>query len=221
MPFEGWLTWPRELYIRWAGTLAPTREYDRSIWTAVAMRPVAAITLGICCCTAAVLCVLALLPVTVRSLTLTVLHCRLRNVVVRAFRRQCEHGLGCTSVVGNTCWKAIQVGLTRTWPRRETRSASKKFARISIASFHHMSCLCLAMATGESEFLLFCLLICMLLKPNFNLIYSTIFGLYYFCVLLCKKNWVVGCWRGYLSGARCRLAYGPADMTATHCLLLQ
>jgi len=30
-----------------------------------------------------------------------------------------------------------------------------------------------------------------------------------------------GCWRGYLSGARCRLAYGPADATATHCLLLQ
>ena len=22
---------------------------------------------------------------------------------------------------------------------------------------------------------------------------------------------MVGCWRGYLSGARCRLAYGPAD----------
>jgi len=37
------------------------------------------------------------------------------------------------------------------------------------------------------------------------------------------KNWVVGCCRrGYLSGARCRLfAYGPADATATHCLLLQ
>ena len=35
------------------------------------------------------------------------------------------------------------------------------------------------------------------------------------------KNWVVGCWRGHLSGARCRLAYGPADVTATHCLLLQ
>ena len=30
------------------------------------------------------------------------------------------------------------------------------------------------------------------------------------------KNRVVGCWRGYLSGARCRLAYGPADATATH-----
>jgi len=24
---------------------------------------------------------------------------------------------------------------------------------------------------------------------------------------------VVGCWRGYQSGARCRLAYGPADAT--------
>jgi len=35
------------------------------------------------------------------------------------------------------------------------------------------------------------------------------------------KNRVAGCWRGYLSGARCRLAYGPADATATHCLLLQ
>ena len=33
----------------------------------------------------------------------------------------------------------------------------------------------------------------------------------------CKKTE----WRGYLSGARCRLAYGPADATATHCLLLQ
>jgi len=28
----------------------------------------------------------------------------------------------------------------------------------------------------------------------------------------------VGCWSGYLSGARCRLAYSPADATATHCL---
>ena len=35
------------------------------------------------------------------------------------------------------------------------------------------------------------------------------------------KNWVVGRWRGYLSGARCRLAYGPAGATATHCLLIQ
>jgi len=31
----------------------------------------------------------------------------------------------------------------------------------------------------------------------------------------CKKR-VVGCWRGCLSGARCRLAYGPADAIATH-----
>jgi len=26
---------------------------------------------------------------------------------------------------------------------------------------------------------------------------------------------VVGCWHGYLSGVRCRVAYGPADATAT------
>ena len=26
------------------------------------------------------------------------------------------------------------------------------------------------------------------------------------------KNWVVGCWHGYLIGARCKLAYGPADV---------
>ena len=36
----------------------------------------------------------------------------------------------------------------------------------------------------------------------------------------CKKL-SGGCWRGHLSGARCRLAYGPADATATRCLLLQ
>ena len=35
------------------------------------------------------------------------------------------------------------------------------------------------------------------------------------------KNWVVGCWHSCLSGARCRLAYGPADATATQYLLLQ
>jgi len=35
------------------------------------------------------------------------------------------------------------------------------------------------------------------------------------------KNWVAGCWRSYLSGARCRFAYGPADANANHYLLLQ
>jgi len=29
------------------------------------------------------------------------------------------------------------------------------------------------------------------------------------------KNWVVRCWCGYLSGTRCRLAYGPADATVS------
>jgi len=35
------------------------------------------------------------------------------------------------------------------------------------------------------------------------------------------KNRVVGCWCGCLSGGRFRLAYGPADATATDCVLLQ
>jgi len=33
-----------------------------------------------------------------------------------------------------------------------------------------------------------------------------------------SKNWVVGCWHGYLSGARCRLAYGqlmPLPLTVS------
>jgi len=29
------------------------------------------------------------------------------------------------------------------------------------------------------------------------------------------KNWVVGCWHGYLPRARCRLAYGPVDATVS------
>ena len=30
------------------------------------------------------------------------------------------------------------------------------------------------------------------------------------------KNWVVRCWHDYLSGARCRLACGPANANTTH-----
>ena len=38
----------------------------------------------------------------------------------------------------------------------------------------------------------------------------------------CKKlEWLGAGMHGYLSAARCRLAYCPADATATHCLLLQ
>jgi len=31
----------------------------------------------------------------------------------------------------------------------------------------------------------------------------------------------VECWCGYLSGARCKFVYDPADTTSIHCLLLQ
>ena len=37
--------------------------------------------------------------------------------------------------------------------------------------------------------------------------------------LACKK--LSGGVLAWLCGARCRLAYGPADATATHCLVLQ
>jgi len=30
-----------------------------------------------------------------------------------------------------------------------------------------------------------------------------------------QKNWVVGCWCGYLFGSRCRFAHGPADAIVT------
>ena len=40
------------------------------------------------------------------------------------------------------------------------------------------------------------------------------------CIRPVKKR-VMGCWHGYLSGTTCTLAYGPADATATHYLLLQ
>jgi len=33
---------------------------------------------------------------------------------------------------------------------------------------------------------------------------------------LAHKNWVMKCWCGYLSGAKCKwFAYGPSDATAT------
>ena len=40
-------------------------------------------------------------------------------------------------------------------------------------------------------------------------------------VIRLVKNWVVGCGCGYLSGARFRHAFGSADATAIHCLLLE
>jgi len=69
------------------------------------------------------------------------------------------------------------------------------------------------------------------LKNKFIVLFRTIFGTLAFSALTlfvgrqkehpaCKKlSGGVLAW--YLSGARCRLAYGPADATVTRCLLLQ
>jgi len=37
----------------------------------------------------------------------------------------------------------------------------------------------------------------------------------------CKKTQWWDAWHGYVSEARCRFSYGPADATATHYFLLQ
>ena len=54
MPFGGRLTWPhgtwRSLFKGEGCTLAPTAEYDGSIYAAAAMRAVATTTAGVTCC---------------------------------------------------------------------------------------------------------------------------------------------------------------------------
>jgi len=69
----------------------------------------------------------------------------------------------------------------------------------------------------------------MLISINFQVIYyEHIFAFSALMLLVrqqeghpaCKKL-SGGCWHGYLSGVSCRFAYGPADATATHYLLLQ
>jgi len=42
----------------------------------------------------------------------------------------------------------------------------------------------------------------------------------YIIIVVAVKHSVVGCWCGYVSGSRCRFAYGPADATAIHSLAL-
>jgi len=43
-----------------------------------------------------------------------------------------------------------------------------------------------------------------------------------FSALMLSVGWTGrACWHGYVSGARCRFAYDPADATATQYLLLQ
>ena len=44
--------------------------------------------------------------------------------------------------------------------------------------------------------------------------------LFNFCYVVKNRLQSDGCWHGYQSEARCRLAYSPADATATHFLLL-
>ena len=70
---------------------------------------------------------------------------------------------------------------------------------------------------------------------SFRVLFDKTASVYFICCAFSALTLLVG-WQGghpackklsggvlarYLSGARCRLAYGPAGATATHCLLLQ
>ena len=51
----------------------------------------------------------------------------------------------------------------------------------------------------------------------------TVFVFSALTLLVGRLEWHPACKKlsGYLSGTMCRLAYGPADANATHCVLLQ
>jgi len=96
------------------------------------------------------------------------------------------------------------------------RQAVTSASAISIVRDLEQSCGCSDTWQFSCDFSLdiYSLLLCKYFLPS----------VLWHCLLGSRKgiqpvnNWVVGCWHGYLSGARCRLAYGPADATATHCL---
>jgi len=75
---------------------------------------------------------------------------------------------------------------------------------------------------------LFCSqLIFIICLPDQYLSFTQLFICFWIHFFAFSVGWVTGRapggmpWRGYLSGVRCRFAYSPADVTATHCLLLQ
>jgi len=100
-------------------------------------------------------------------------------------------------------WPLLQVALTMLWTQLVVPYFVYGFAFLTKSVCNTYS------ATGMQSVALSLLVVCLSLN-------SCIFK-----SSVSKVHWVVGCWCDYLSGARCRLAYGPADATATHCLLLE
>ena len=85
------------------------------------------------------------------------------------------------------------------------------------------NCLAADFYFSHSRYILNILLKLMLLILHSAPVKNTVSPCFYENLIFseCYTTWVVGCWHGYLSGARCRIAYGPAEATATHRLLLQ
>ena len=112
-------------------------------------------------------------------------------------------------------------------------------SRVFVLSYMHvLYCLCVFSLFCNGY--LFFLYVIRILKSYVWILGNSVVNILYWLIMFCSvafsafmllvgqqegigpvKNWVLWCWRGFPSAMRCRLAYGPADATATHCLLLQ
>jgi len=140
------------------------------------------------------------------------------------------------------CWSAFHQCCWKTWFWVSMSATLKVKVMPNLAtwtiplcrrdpSLRHMQPLCCLSRTKDGKvFLLYsavervCSHLCNIIGTVLN---STVPSVLWHCWLGGRKgirpvkNWVVGFWHGYLSGARCRSAYGSADATATHYLVLQ
>ena len=122
-------------------------------------------------------------------------------------------------------WSEVQICIWPSWCHCHSLSLASVKSRLVLPFWYRLTWVvldkgplngCVCMCVGVSAL---CLFIFSLYYLNTNFAFSAL------TLLVVRqewqKNWVVGCWHGCLSGVRCRLACGPADATATHCLLLQ
>ena len=115
-----------------------------------------------------------------------------------------------------SCFSKIQIGFTFLVPAHLGRPGKRAVKRVCLyvilPGIRYRDCVCLLQ------------LMRLLLTFVSGEVWSDMPSLLWRCWLGGRKgiqpvkNWVVGCWHGSLSGARCRLAYVPADATATHFL---
>ena len=119
---------------------------------------------------------------------------------------------GLATMVGGIM-QSLCIAVIPSWPSGGYENATRKiWSRSAKTEIMHKE----RKKNTQRDFWLCSLLLCLLCIQRFDAV--GLFG--WKGIRPVKPKWW-GCWHGYLSGARCRLAYGPADATATHCLLLQ